>query len=626
MININHKSMFSFRSKILILTNSLLILSLFLWPGLVSAKTIDIGSSLDTVRVQGQLLNTYLSAAGNRCLYVDSSGNILAKASDCGTATGGDDLGSHSATQNIRLNTYWLSGDGGSEGIYIGSTGNVGIGTNNPGAYQLYVNGGGYFSSPITTITPTSDEQVATKGYADSSFIDWSRLGAFPAACSAGQYVTAVGSSLTCSTPAAGTDIYWTGTATNLDANTGRTSLGLGSLATLSAVTSAYITNDTIVDADINSSASISASKIQYGSYFIDSAGTNNQVWTSDGAGAGYWNTFSAGGVSGSGSLNYISKWTGASSQGNSLLYDNGISLGLGNTSPGARLQINAGSGEALRLVTNAVFSPLNIRNSADSADIFRVDQTGSLAVGIIPKDRVTGLGALAELDFVNSSEIKDDGIMDIDINASANISASKIQYGSYFINSAGSNGQVWTSDGSGAGYWTASGSGSIPAGTTGSTLKYSGSVWESSINLINDGSLVKINWPFGNNCSTSTELIVNGQIQSPGVYFTYPLQAFCGPGALIEFNNTTERLEFSGSDYNFLNGNVGIGVAPLAKLHVAGDIYSTANIRGSFRSSDNSAGVSVTYYLDDCAGANCSMTVKNGIITASTCRTTSCP
>jgi hypothetical protein len=40
----------------------------------------------------------------------------------------GDDLGSHSATQNVQLNGYWLSGDGDNEGMRVDSDGDVGIG------------------------------------------------------------------------------------------------------------------------------------------------------------------------------------------------------------------------------------------------------------------------------------------------------------------------------------------------------------------------------------------------------------------------------------------------------------------------------------------------------------------
>ncbi len=44
-----------------------------------------------------------------------------------GGGTGGDNLGNHIATRNIRLNGHWLSNDGGDEGIEIDNTGYVGI-------------------------------------------------------------------------------------------------------------------------------------------------------------------------------------------------------------------------------------------------------------------------------------------------------------------------------------------------------------------------------------------------------------------------------------------------------------------------------------------------------------------
>ena len=52
----------------------------------------------------------------------------------------GDNLGNHTATQNIKLNGKYLSGDGGSEGVFVTSTGNVGIGLNSP-TQKLEING-----------------------------------------------------------------------------------------------------------------------------------------------------------------------------------------------------------------------------------------------------------------------------------------------------------------------------------------------------------------------------------------------------------------------------------------------------------------------------------------------------
>jgi len=43
---------------------------------------------------------------------------------------GGDNLGNHTATQNIQLNNHWLSGDGDDEGIFIGSSGQITVDNN----------------------------------------------------------------------------------------------------------------------------------------------------------------------------------------------------------------------------------------------------------------------------------------------------------------------------------------------------------------------------------------------------------------------------------------------------------------------------------------------------------------
>src|SRR3989344_5451507 len=52
----------------------------------------------------------------------------------------------------------------------------------------------------------------------------------------------------------------------------------------------------------------------------------------------------SAGGgapISGSGTTNYITKWTGSSSLGNSIIFDNGTNVGIGTTSPGIKLEVS---------------------------------------------------------------------------------------------------------------------------------------------------------------------------------------------------------------------------------------------------------------------------------------------
>ena len=45
--------------------------------------------------------------------------------------------------------------------------------------------------------------------------------------------------------------------------------------------------------------------------------------------------------VTGTGTTNYISKWTGTNTQGNSLIFDNGTNVGIGTTSPDEKLHVD---------------------------------------------------------------------------------------------------------------------------------------------------------------------------------------------------------------------------------------------------------------------------------------------
>lgn len=98
------------------------------------------------------LSGQYLSTSGNGFLTWENIEN--------------DHLGNHTASKNIRLNSFYLSGDGENEGITIDASGNVGIGTTNPTA-NLDVNGKirgkanvSYDSSAITPSTTSKKVSV----------------------------------------------------------------------------------------------------------------------------------------------------------------------------------------------------------------------------------------------------------------------------------------------------------------------------------------------------------------------------------------------------------------------------------------------------------------------------------
>ncbi len=763
--------MFASKSKFFAYYSIFSILALSFYPlAQVQAKTINlVASSTDIVLIPGTVRNSLLSGSGNRCLYVDATGNLLAKGFDCGSASGGDNMGDHSATQNIRLNSYWLSGDAGNEGIFVDSAGGVGVGTNSITAGlrllvsgnlsssgtvsfsgPVYAGGGNrmitvdnagvlgaaaipvdtdiYWTGTATNLVPATARTslglgaLATLNAVTNTQITdvaWSKITGFPAACSAGQYVRAVGGTLTCSTPSGGgsgtadwvtkwtssntlvdseiysapsgsgggvgigtsnvqpyklnvagdvnvggrltvsletilnnlagggprmvmvdndgllsassipasgvpasaptghtlryngsnwvsdgnifnngtnvgigtsvpgaytlrvvgtssfagnftttgtvsltgpvyagggnrmitvdnagvlgaaaipadTDIYWTGTATNLVPATARTSLGLGALATLNAVTNTQITDVawskitgfpaacsagqyvTAVGGTLTCSTPASGADIYWtgtatnlvpatartslglGALATLNAVTNTQItdvaWSKitgfpAACSAGQYVTAvggtltcstPAGGVSGSGTTNYVSKWTAGSALGNSIIYDNGTYVGIGTSVPGTyKLNVAGTSNLGGNLTTTGTVSLTGPVYAGGGNRMITVDNAGVLGAAAIPTDTdiywtgtatnlvpatartSLGLGALATLGAVSGGTggtITDASVTDADVSSSAAITATKIQYGDLFITSAGTSGQIWTSDGTGAGAWAAPG------------------------------------------------------------------------------------------------------------------------------------------------------------------------
>jgi len=77
--------------------------------------------------------------APNMYVY-DSGWKRLVREGD--SVLNGDNLGNHSASQNIKLSGYWLSNDGGDEGVFVKTDGKVGIGTAQPDSSLHVVSSG----------------------------------------------------------------------------------------------------------------------------------------------------------------------------------------------------------------------------------------------------------------------------------------------------------------------------------------------------------------------------------------------------------------------------------------------------------------------------------------------------
>jgi len=97
-------------------------------------------------------------------LKTDGAGNLTWQTDNSGSAA--DNMGDHTATKNIALGNYWLSGDGGSNGIFI-KNGKVGVGNNAP-VYPLDVSGSIRMSSGSLVFPDGSTMTSAATGSASS--------------------------------------------------------------------------------------------------------------------------------------------------------------------------------------------------------------------------------------------------------------------------------------------------------------------------------------------------------------------------------------------------------------------------------------------------------------------------
>ncbi len=88
-----------------------------------------------------------------------------------------------------------------------------------------------------------------------------------------------------------------------------------------------------------------------------------NKVLTTDAAGNATWQSAAAvGAVSGTGTVNFIPKWTpNTSTLGNSLLFDDGSSVGLGTATPDHRFTVSHGGSTGISSTSTSGFSVIDI-------------------------------------------------------------------------------------------------------------------------------------------------------------------------------------------------------------------------------------------------------------------------
>lgn len=97
-----------------------------------------------------------------------------------------------------------------------------------------------------------------------------------------------------------------------------------------------------------------------------------NRILTSDAIGNATWQNLAAiGGVTGSGTLNFVPKWTPSGTNlGNTLLFDNGASMGVGTTTPTHRFDVTHGGSTGIGINSTSGFSVLDINAASGDAAI----------------------------------------------------------------------------------------------------------------------------------------------------------------------------------------------------------------------------------------------------------------
>jgi hypothetical protein len=127
------------------------------------------------------------------------------------------------------------------------------------------------------------------------------------------------------------------------------------------------MTLDSSGNVTLNNNLSVSGSFSDSNS----STGTSGQVLSSTGTGTDWVNLNEISGVDGSGTANYVPKWTDGDTIGNSVIYDDGTNIGIGNNNiqdfSGKVLAIHAETGSAARIKLTTATSGVT---SADGGGI----------------------------------------------------------------------------------------------------------------------------------------------------------------------------------------------------------------------------------------------------------------
>ena len=329
------------------------------------------------------------------------------------------------------------------------------------------------------------------------------------------------------------------------------------------------------------------------------------------------WNTFNSK-VGGSGTVNYVSKWTSTGAIGNSQIFDSGTYVGINTATPAAKLDISGDHVASIGLLR------LNSSASNVAAQTYYIDGVYKAATYAGTDDNFYILGRDADIVFSTTSStttrmvITNGGNVGIGTSGPTQklmVSGSIRVTGGYYdsSNSIGSNGQVLASTGSGTTWINASGGTVNGSGTVNYIPKWTGTTLLADSQLFDNGTNVGIG-----TATPNRKLTVSGngtllglqsstaggysemEFTADGVSGAYIFKAssgfssYAGAGSLNIYNSGAIGFHTASvSNAMFIasaTGNIGLGnTGPSQKLHVEGNIRVT----GAYYDSLNSAGTS---------------------------------
>ena len=164
------------------------------------------------------------------------------------------------------------------------------------------------------------------------------------------------------------------------------------------------------------------------GAYYdsANASGTSGQILSSTGTGTAWIAAPSGGGISGSGTTNYVTKWTSSSAVGDSSIYDDG-NVGIGTTQPNAKLDVSGGiTLRNTRVSTNQKYP---VGHYSFGETVFEIDPTwaqsqlqdffGSTGVTWINDSTAPGGYAIQIDGSVNVGGVYDSGFLYIPVDSS---------------------------------------------------------------------------------------------------------------------------------------------------------------------------------------------------------------